>query len=55
MTAERTQRQMDDQAAGPRFRASHPQGRSEAEDPGGAAGGVDGRERGGTLGMLRTG
>ncbi len=38
-----------------RFRASHPKGRSEAEDPGGEAGGVDGRGRGGTLGMLRTG
>ena len=38
-----------------RFRAGHPQGRSEAEDPGGEAGGVDGRGRGGRLGMLRTG
>ncbi len=37
-----------------RFRASHPKGRSEAEDPGGEAAGVDGRGRGGTLGMLRT-
>jgi len=32
-----------------RFRASHPQGRSEAEGPGGEAGGVDGRGRGGRL------
>ena len=38
-----------------RFRASHPKGRNEVEHPGGAAGGVDGRGRGGTLGMLRTG
>ena len=41
MTEEGTQPQMDDQAAFPRFRARHPQGRSEAEDPGGAAGGVE--------------
>lgn len=38
-----------------RFRASHPKGRNEVEHPGGAAGGVDGRGRGGRLGMLRTG
>src|SRR5207249_6730164 len=38
-----------------RLRAGHPQGRSEAEDPGGEAGGVDGRGRGGRLEQLRTG
>ena len=38
-----------------RFRAGHPKGQNEVEHPGGAAGGVDGRGRGGRLGMLRTG
>ncbi len=35
---------MTDQATCPRFRSSHPKGRSEAEDSE-QAGGVDGRER----------